>query len=317
MTALHQNLDHLPDTARGCAIAIGNFDGMHKGHCALIARTQASAKGLDAPLGVLTFTPHPRRFFQPQAEPFLITKMPMKQRLMSDAGVDHLFALNFARDIAEMTAEEFIERVLIEKLQTRHVTVGRDFAFGKDRGGTAALLSQYSQHFTLDAVDRFADNSGAIFSSSLVRGFLRTGDFDAAEKALGWRWQIENPIVRGDQRGRLLGFPTANQEMNGYVRPPFGIYAVKAMIEGENIWRNGVANIGIRPMYPSEVPLCETFIFDFSDEIYGKMLRIMPIKKLRAEMRFDGEKALIVQMKEDCIQALLVLESRQTSKKAL
>lgn len=313
MTILHQNLDRLPDAAKNCAIAIGNFDGLHKGHRVLIARAQSVAKQLGVPLGVLTFSPHPRRFFQPNAEPFLITRMPMKQRLMQEMGVDHLFALAFDETVARMAPKDFIEQILIKDLRIRHAVVGHDFAFGKDRAGNIDTLKGYTQRFTLDIMEPITARDGAVFSSSAARECLHAGNFEAAENILGWPWQIEGPVMKGDQRGRTLGYPTANQDMDGYVRPPFGIYAVKALVESETTWRNGVANIGIRPMFPSKAPLCETHIFDFSSEIYGKMLRVMPIGKLRDEMRFDNAAALMAQMKEDCIQALAMLESRRVN----
>lgn len=313
MTALHQTLDHLPDTAQGCVLVIGNFDGVHLGHRALIEKARSIAHQQQRPLGVLTFEPHPRQFFQPSAEPFRLTLLPMKKRIMEGLGVDHLFALPFDKALSVLSADEFIDTILVQKLKVKHVVVGEDFAFGCNRSGTVDTLKAASAKFALDVVKSVAAPQGETYSSTAIRSLLRQGHLDAAAALLGWPWQIEAPVVKGDQRGRLLGYPTANQNMTDYVRIPYGIYAVRAQVEGDSAWYNGVANFGIRPMFETPQPLFETFIFDFSEEIYGKNLRVQPVKFLRPELSFQNIEGLIAQMKEDCITAKAVLKSTQIS----
>jgi riboflavin kinase/FMN adenylyltransferase len=310
MTTLHKDSKHLPAAAEGCVLAIGNFDGVHLGHRALIKQAADIAKVAGAPLGVITFEPHPRQFFQPEAEPFRLSLLPMKQRLLAELGVDHVFALPFNKELSQLTGEEFIDRILVHDLKAKHIVVGENFAFGKGRSGTTQTLAS-SDKFKLTVVKPVMSAEGQVYSSSAIRALLKQGDFAAAEKLLGWPWQIEMPVVGGDKRGRELGFPTANQNVPEYVRIPYGIYAVRVLIEGETTWREGAANFGIRPMFEIPQPIFETFIFDFSAEIYGKIMRVQPVKHLRPELAFKGIPALIVQMKEDCIAAKAVLKSTQ------
>ncbi len=296
--------DKAPEQMRGAVLAIGNFDGMHKGHRALIE----AAKKIGGPVAALTFEPHPRQFFKPDIAPFRITHMPMKERLMKDAGVAHVFAYAFNKELAGLTAQEFIDRILVQNLGVAHVVVGHDFAFGRGRDGTVETLKNNGR-FGVTVMPPVADANGDVYSSTAIRDLLRRGEFDAAAEKLGWRWQIESPIVHGDARGRTLGFPTANQEVDDYLRIPYGIYAVKVKIAGEDKWRDGAANFGIRPMFEINRPLLETFVFDFTGNLYGKILRVMPVKHLRDEKSFAGLEPLIAQMKEDCIKAKAVLES--------
>jgi riboflavin kinase/FMN adenylyltransferase len=305
--------EKIPAAAQGGVVAIGNFDGVHLGHRALIRQAAESARAAGAPLGVITFEPHPRQFFQPAAEPFRLTLLPMKQRLLKEQGVDHVFALPFARELSQLTAEDFIDQILVRDLKVKHVVVGENFAFGKGRAGTVKTLAAASDKFKLTIVKPVQSPQGQVYSSSSARALLKQGQFQTAEKLLGWQWQIEAPVVNGDKRGRELGYPTANQNVPDYVRIPYGIYAVRVLIEGESIWRDGVANFGIRPMFQIAQPIFETFIFDFSCEIYGKMMRVQPVKHLRAEQSFKDLAALIAQMKEDCIAAKAVLKSKPIS----
>lgn len=311
MITLHDTLDHVPAAAQGAVLAIGNFDGVHLGHRALIKQAEKIADAAPAPLGVMTFEPHPRRFFQPEAEPFRLTLPPMKQRLLEELGVRHLFSPAFSPAFSRLTGQEFIDRILVRDLKVRHVIVGADFGFGHKRSGTAATLQMAADagKFGLSLVTPVQSSQGEVYSSSRIRALLRQGDFDGAEKLLGWPWQIEAAVVHGDRRGRTLGYPTANQNVPEYARIPYGIYAVRVLVEGETAWREGVANFGIRPMFQIPQPIFETFIFDFSDEIYGKEMRVRPVKHLRPELSFSGIPALVAQMKEDCITAKAVLKS--------
>lgn len=311
MTVLHDNPGKIPAAAQGCVLVVGNLDGVHRGHRALIEKARALAAKAGAPLGVLTFEPHPRQFFQPDGEPFRLTLLPMKQRLLAELKVDHLFAFAFDREFSRLSGEDFIDRILAGALKARHIVVGEDFSFGRDRSGNAATLTAASAagKFGLTLVPQVASPAGQVYSSSAVREQLRQGNFAAAEALLGWPWQMEAPVVHGDKRGRTLGFPTANQDVAGYVRIPYGVYAVQAQLEGESLWRGGAANFGIRPMFKSALPVFETYIFDFAEEIYGKILRIRPVRRLRPEQAFAGLPELVAQMKDDCIRAKAVLES--------
>jgi len=311
MTTLHTDSKNIPATAQGCVLAIGNFDGVHLGHRALIKQAADIAASINAPLGVVTFEPHPRQFFQPEAEPFRLSLLPMKQRLLQELGVDHIFALPFNRELSQLTGEEFIDQILVHDLKTQHVVVGECFAFGKNRSGTIETLAAASNQFKLTVVKHVLSPQEQVYSSSTIRTLLKQGQFQEAEKQLGWPWQIEAPVIDGDKRGRELGYPTANQNVPDYVRIPYGIYAVRVHIEGETTWREGAANFGVRPMFQIRQPIFETFIFDYSTEIYGKNMRVQPVKHLRSEQSFKDIAALVAQMKEDCIAAKAVLKSTQ------
>lgn len=298
--------DKAPELLRGCTLAIGNFDGVHKGHRALIE----TAATIGNVVCVLTFEPHPRQFFKPDAAPFRLTLLPMKERLLKEAGAQHVFAYAFNQELAALSASEFIDRILVENLGVRHVVVGADFAFGRGRDGTVDMLKQDGR-FDVTVVAPVADAGGIVYSSTAVRDLLHRGDFAGAAEKLGWRWQIESPVVHGDARGRTLGFPTANQEVDEFLRIPYGVYAMKVKIEGEDFWRDGAANFGIRPMFEIRRPILETYILDYDGDLYGKNLRVIPVQHLRNEKAFDGVASLITQMKEDCIKAKAVLESLQ------
>lgn len=295
---------------KGAVVAIGNFDGVHKGHQALLERARAVAAAGHAPLAVLTFEPHPRRFFQPDAPPFRLTLLAMKARRLGAAGVSHVVALRFEAGLASLPAEGFIQKILLEALAAKHIVVGHDFAFGRGRDGDVSTLQAAASAgaFGLTVVEPVTGGEGAVYSSTHIRENLAAGRLDAAAADLGWRWQIEAAVVHGDKRGRELGYPTANQDTGPYLRPPYGIYAVDVSVE-DGPWRRGVANFGIRPMFRLQTPLFETYIFDFSGDIYGKMVRVMPLAYLRGEAAFAGLEALKDQIKQDCAAARSVVIS--------
>lgn len=303
---IHKNCAFERPSAAPCVLAIGNFDGVHLGHQALIKKAAALARDRNLSFGVLTFEPHPRLFFKPDSDPFRLTPSHIKQKLLEEAGVENLFIADFNAALAAMPAEEFMRQVLQDHLQARHIVVGEDFAFGKGRGGNVDLLKTI---FDVTAVPPVKNAAEEIYSSSAVRAFLQKADFRSAAAMLGRPWEIEETVIHGDKRGRELGYPTANQKVEGYFRIPYGIYAVAVLIEGETTWRGGAANFGIRPMFQVEKPLLETYIFDFSGDIYGRWLRVRPVRLLRPEIKFEGIAALMDQMKQDCIQARAVLKS--------
>lgn len=302
---LYTDIQNVPAAAKGCVLAIGNFDGVHLGHRALISKTIETARKLNVPAGVMTFEPHPREFFQTGGEPFRLTLLPMKERLISARGVEYIFAVPFDRALASLSAESFIA-LLKEKLNARHVVVGADFSFGKGKTGNTDTLRQALETTVMPPV---LCPAGEAYSSTRIRGFLREGKLDEAAALLGRRWEIEAPVVHGNKKGRELGFPTANQNIPRLARIPYGVYAVEALIEKENSWRGGVANFGIRPMFRVNEPLFETFIFNFTQDIYEKTLRVRPLRRLRGEMAFESLDALKARMKQDCLEARAVLES--------
>jgi len=305
MRTLYEDMTALPALPQGTVLAIGNFDGVHPGHAALIARAQDIAAAQNLTAAVLTFEPHPREFFAPDGEPFRLTLLPEKARRLAALGAVYIFAPAFDAGFAGLSAAEFMN-FLRDRLHARHIVVGADFAFGKNRAGTVETLRGM---FDVTVIDPVTCTDGAVYSSTRIRDLLRRGDFGSAAKLLGRPWEIEAEIVHGDKRGRELGYPTANQRVDRYVRIPFGIYAVQALIEGEEKPRTAVANFGIRPMFRIRQPIFETHIFDFHQSIYGKILRVEPVKYLRPEKIFDGLEALIAQMKQDCLAARAVFKS--------
>lgn len=303
---VYQDLSSLPPSLKGSVIAIGNFDGVHKGHRALLAegKKMAEAKGLK--FGVLTFEPHPRNLFRPDDPPFRITPPALKHRQLVGFGIDFVASLPFDWDFASQSAEDFVWNILVKGLNPVHIIIGEDFRFGQLRKGSAETIESAGI-----SVTRFApvgDHSGEKFSSTAIRQALRLGEIDTANAILGWDWEIEGTIFRGDRRGHELGYPTANILLGDILHPAYGIYATMVQIEGEPQWRMAATNIGIRPMFEVKEGQVEAHILDFEDQdIYGKTLRVRPVKRLRGEAKFASLEALIAQIEEDCRQTRVVL----------
>lgn len=302
-------------TLVGSVVAIGNFDGVHKGHQVLLmsAKNQAVQKNL--PLVVLTFEPHPREYFAAKSnkslQPFRLTPGPIKARLLKALGADIVVPLRFDAQVSSLSPQMFVEQILVARLKPAVVMVGRDFVFGANRTGSFDTLVDLGRlhGFTVEGLDAVRDGIGGVYSSTRVREALGMGHFSAASQLLGRAHTIEGPVLRGDQRGRTLGYPTANQSLEGLCLPPYGIYAVRARIEGQDIWHGGAASLGIRPMFEVATPILETHIFDFNDDIYGKNLEVAPVGFLRGEARFSSLDALFGQMKQDCLAARAMLKS--------
>jgi riboflavin kinase/FMN adenylyltransferase len=309
---IHRQNTKLPKAAQGAVVAIGNFDGVHLGHQALFKATADLARQQNRPAAVLTFEPHPREFFQPEQPPFRLTLLAAKARLMASFAIQHVIALPFDAEMAATTAVDFIEQILIGNLDIGHVIVGDDFCFGKSRVGNVAMLQD---KMPVTIVPPVTCDDAQVLSSSRIRHLLQMGDMQAAAKFLGHAWEMEAMVMPGEKRGRKLGYPTANQNVNRYLRLPYGVYASEAMIEGENIWRPAVSNFGIRPMFEMAEPLLETHILDYVGDIYGKIMRLRPVKYLRPEQKFGDIEVLKAQMKQDCIAARAVLESRSVQRK--
>lgn len=294
----------VPDSCRGAAVAIGNFDGVHLGHQALIARARALADKLKAPLGVLAFEPHPQEFFRPDAECFRLTPFRTKARLLAGQGVEIMYAIPFDSEMANRTADEFVRDVLVTGLGVRAVIIGADFRFGKGRAGDAAFLIEAGQRygFAVEVFSTVIAHGAEKISSSEIRTALTNGRPEEAAKLLGHFWTIEARVEHGDGRGRELGFPTANLRLDGYLKPTFGVYAVRTTILENQLpagTYSGVANIGIRPMFRTDAPLLEVFLFDFSGDLYGKHLAVELVSYLRPEMHFDSVDALKGQIRRD------------------
>ena len=311
---LFRDFTNLDGDARGGVAVIGNFDGVHEGHRQVIARARAIADGMGAPLTVLTFEPHPRQYFQPDAPPFRLTPLRSKARQMEPLGIDALLALPFDDRIASRTAEEFVDDILIGALQVRHVVIGYDFAFGKGRGGNPQTLQEAgARHgFGVTCVEAALNADGTEYSSTEVRQLLRDGKPAEAAAYLGRPWEVEGHVQHGDKRGRQLGFPTANVDLEGYLLPAFGVYAVRLRLadpeDGEDArWIDGVANLGLRPTIGDDKVLLEVHLFDFSGDIYGRLVRVALVEFLRPEQKFDGLDALTAQIAADKDRALAIL----------
>lgn len=301
---IFRHTENLPAAARGAVVAIGNFDGVHRGHQTVVAAARAEARRLGVPLCVLSFEPHPRSLFRPDDPPFRLTPFRIKARLLEALGVDLHVVLHFDQAFAARSAEDFIETVLVGALEARHVVVGYDFCFGHRRAGTPETLTAFGRRlgFGVTIVTQASDETGGLYSSSRARELLAEGDARGAAEILGRPWEIEGRVEHGDKRGRELGFPTANVELGDFLRPAYGIYAVRCAVDGEGplVWHDGVANLGIRPMWRTEAPLLEAYLFDFSGDLYHRHLRVQLVEWLRGEEKFDSLEALVAQIDRDC-----------------
>jgi riboflavin kinase/FMN adenylyltransferase len=291
-----RNLADLPDALRGGAVALGNFDGVHRGHQAVIGEAAMIAAEKGIPLGVVTFDPHPRVLFRPHDAPFYLTCIEQKARLLAALGVDFLLVLPFDKEFAAQPPETFVDNVIVEGIGAKSVAVGYNFRFGHRRSGDGALLRELGDYHGYDVtlLNAVTAPAGGIYSSTHIREHLVGGNPAEAAMLLGRPFEIEGPVIEGDQRGRELGFPTANLSLGSYVQPAFGGYVVRAGLvrNGKTQWFDGVANIGNRPTLDGTKLLLETHIFDFDQDIYGETLRIALIEYLRPEQKFDGIEAL-------------------------
>ncbi|THF58506.1 bifunctional riboflavin kinase/FAD synthetase [Ollibium composti] len=299
----------LPQHLRGGVVAIGNFDGVHRGHQAVLGRALEEAARRGVPALVLTFEPHPRKVFRPDQPLFVLTPPPMKARLLSLLGFDAMVEQAFTRAFAAQSPETFITDVLERCLGVTHVVTGFDFHFGKDRqGGPAYLMEAGERHgFGVTLVDAFRDEGTDVISSSRIRKLLTEGDVAEAAGLLGYRFTVEAEVVGGQQLGRTLGFPTANMALPADTALRHGIYAVRFR-RADGTLHDGVANFGRRPTVDDNgAPLLETFLFDFSGDLYGETCAVSLFGWLRGEEKFDGLDALVAQMKRDDAEARALL----------
>lgn len=289
-----------PADLAGAVLALGNFDGVHRGHRAVIGRAREIARRLGAPLGVLTFEPHPRSLFQPGAPPFRLTPFRSKAHLLAGLGLDLMVVTRFDRAMSQLLAQDFVMQVLVEGLQVRHLVVGYDFVFGAKRGGTPQVLDQMSdmEGYGLTVVEPVAEGSD-IFSSTLIRAHLTEGRPRAAAELLGHWWEVEGRVRQGFRRGRTIGFPTANLTLGDYLRPALGVYAVRAWLAHELRWVGGAANLGRRPTVGGETENLEVHLFDYAGDLYGRALRVQLVDHIRPERKFSGLDELKAQIARD------------------
>lgn len=298
----------IPAAMRGGIVALGNFDGFHAGHQAVVARVVARARAEGRPAIVATFDPHPRRYFQPHLPPFRLTNLDQRERLFAAAGADAMLVFGFDAALAGLSAEAFAAERLAGMAGAAGVVTGTDFTFGKGRSGDVGVLRAlgHAHGFTAETVAPVGDGQ-AVVSSSRIRDALREGRPREAAAMLTRPFAVEGVVEPGAQLGRQLGYPTANLSMGKYLRPAYGIYAVTGRLPDGRVL-NGAANLGIRPTIAGEpVELLEPYFFDFSGDLYGQVIEVALIEYLRAEAKFESLDALKVQMALDCERARAVL----------
>ena len=295
---------------RGAAAAIGNFDGVHLGHQAVIDLTRKAAVDAGAPLGIMTFEPHPRSYFSNDSNPFRLMNAEARAHRLEKLGVEKLYEVPFNDTLASLSARDFAQTIIADQLGLKHVVVGADFCFGQGRKGNAMTLADMGAEMgfgvTIAPMMQVGD---ADISSTAIRRALSDGRPADAAKMLGHWHRLENIVIRGDQRGRDLGYPTANMSIDGLHPPKFGVYAVKIDVrDGPHAGSyNGAASIGVRPMFGENRPNCETFIFDFKGDLYGTTVSVALVAYLRPELKFVGLEPLITQMDADCVTAREIL----------
>jgi len=299
--------DRIEGALRGGVIALGNFDGFHAGHQAVVGRAVRHAKDEGRPAIVATFDPHPVRFFKPDVPPFRLTTLAQRLELFGAAGADAMLVLPFDATLAATTAEDFITELLLDRYGAAGVVTGADFTFGKGRGGDVVTLADHARRlgFFTEMVAP-VDDSEEVVSSSRIRDALRSGDCDTAARLLTRPFTVRNVVQHGDKNGRLLGFPTANLDMGQYLRPRYGIYAVTGRLPDGRILK-GAANLGIRPSFDPPKELLEPHFFDFAEDLYGQEIDVAFHAFIRPEAKYDGMDALMAQIAVDCDEAKALL----------
>jgi riboflavin kinase / FMN adenylyltransferase len=302
--------DPMPDALRNAVAALGNFDGFHLGHQAVAGEAIRQAKTAGKPAIIATFDPHPVRFFAPHIPYFRLTTLEQRQRLFAEAGADAMLVFDFDAELAATTAEDFVIKLLVERLGIRGVITGEDFTFGKGRGGNVTVLRDIGAAvgLTATALGPVVDDGGVI-SSSRIRDALKAGDCVTATRLLTRPFAVDGVVQHGDKNGRLLGFPTANIDMGHYLRPRYGIYAVKGRLADGRVV-NGAANLGIRPSFDPPKELLEPHFFDFNEDLYGQQIEVEFHAFIRPEAKFDSINELKAQMLADCGKAHTILGSR-------
>lgn len=297
-----------PQEWRGAVVAIGNFDGMHRGHQAVLAAAAADAEGRGAPCLMLTLEPHPRTFFSGRPL-FRLTPAPLKAAAAAALGLDGTLVLNFDRPLAEKSAEDFVQDVLVRRLRISAAVTGYDFHFGKDRLGTPEFLcAQGSLHGFAVQVVEARNQGGAAVSSTRIRAALAEADLPTANALLGWHFSVAGTVIHGEARGRGLGYPTANMALDPACELAHGIYAVRFSRPDGSV-HDGVASFGRRPTFGGGQPLLETFLFDFSGDLYGQTGLVSLFGFIRPELNFPSVADLVARMDQDSLEARSVLQS--------
>ena len=306
-------LDHrrpIPDALRGAVIALGNFDGFHRGHQAVAGEAIRWAQAEGRPSIIATFDPHPVRFFRPDVPPFRLTTLEQRQELYLAAGATAMLVFHFDAELAGTSAEDFIRAILIDRFGAHGVVTGGDFTFGKGAKGNVDLLRTLGSELGLQSrVVEAVSEGEEIVSSSRIRQALRDGDPQLAARLLTRPFAIRGIVEHGDKRGRTIGYPTANVTIDNYLRPKYGIYAVTGRLLATGQVLHGAANIGIRPQFEPPKELLEPYFFDFSGDLYGQEIEVAFHHFLRGEAKFDSLEALIEQMDKDCAEARRLLSA--------
>ncbi len=311
---IYRHYETLPPEARGAAIAIGNFDGVHKGHCQVINEAGRIARDSAVPWAVLTFEPHPRSVFQPGGTPFRLTPFRAKARALEALGVDIMIVQKFSRQFSQSPADAFVRSVLVEGFGASHVVSGYDFVFGHGRQGNCELLLSLGKQlgFGFTAISAVESPEGFVYSSTRIRQCLENGDPQGAADILGRPYSIEGRVAHGEKLGRTIGFPTANLHLGSMLRPKRGIYAVRIRIEGQSgdhIYK-GVANIGNRPTVGGDKDLLEVYLFDFNADLYGQRICVELITFIRAEAKFESVEEMRQEIVRDADKARALLLSQ-------
>jgi riboflavin kinase/FMN adenylyltransferase len=305
MLVLH-GTDHVPPAARGAALAIGNFDGVHRGHQALLLAARHEAGALGAAAGVILFEPHPREFFQPDKPHFRLTPLERKLELLEQLGLDVAVVLTFDARLAGLSAHDFVERIVVEALGARYLVIGYDFRFGKGRAGEPDTMRRAGTAlgFGVTVVAQVAE-AGEVFSSNAIRAELAQGDVAGAAQMLGHWWRLSGTVIGGFKRGAGLGFPTANIALAPGTALAHGIYAVRVHLDGTV--HAGAAYLGTRPTFDDGAPMLEVFLLDFEGDLYGRAIAVELIDHLRGDRRYESIDELKAQMTRDCDRAREVL----------
>lgn len=297
----------VPEHLRGGVVALGNFDGFHRGHQAVVGAALAHGRATGRPVLVASFHPHPVRYFRPDAPPFRLTSLDQRAALFTAAGADAMLVFDFNATLANVSAAEFVSDWLIGRAGAAHIVTGEDFTFGKGRAGNVAVLAELgaARGLTAQAIGPVSDEQGAV-SSSRIREALIAGDPVTAARLLTRPYRIQGRVQHGDKLGRTIGYPTANIDMDRYLRPRYGIYAVRGLLPDGRVL-HGAANVGIRPTFDPPKELLETHFFDFAESLYDQCIEIELIAYLRPEAKFDSLDALTAQMDRDCAEAKRIL----------
>lgn len=308
---IHRHYRAIPGDSQGAVVALGNFDGVHLGHRGVIGRAAEIARAAGAPLGLMSFEPHPLKVLRPETAPHRLTPFRAKVRRLRECGIDHFYAVPFTKAFSTLSADAYVRDVLVGGLGVRHVVAGHDYRFGRGRAGDMADLKALGETHGFGVTEIAPiGNAGEIYSSSRIRAFLKAGEPRLAAAMLGHLWEVETRVRHGDKRGRDLGYPTANLHFGDHVEPAYGIYAVWCGIPGtggDTLWHPAVASAGIRPTFDGTNLVLEVHIFDFEGDLYRQYLRVAFVNWIRPEAKFDSVDALIAAMAEDCRAARFML----------